>query len=449
MKGKKGFFIALLIGTFIGWGLSNLMMPFDVARFSFLLGFVACLVFTSLFVLGWLFWKRKSSDGTELPDKSKPLIWLLKSFLIILTGVVGSFLMIRQNHIYKSQEIFQQQQIVQQNLLMQSIRNSGMGDLVNNLFNKIDKELANNPKRTLSQVTIDRAAVLSYSLKPYGQLDADSLSSRKLSPERGQLLLALSKMQLDSNSFNQIKSKGDFSGSDLMDADLNGANLRWAKLEEAKLRGADLRKADLSGVNLWGSDFWGAKLSDANLRGANLGRSDLKWVDLNRADLRDVDLRGVDLSDARLNGVDATNTDFEWSLLQNTSLQNATLVKARMFGTDLKRANLSKANCSESSFKRAKLMEAILIETDLSNTSLVETNFTNADLTGANLSYANLKNAVLSDSKLHYAKVSSKDWFNSIEQWNVAGTNYIKNNYSIIPDTSKNGKFILIPKDKK
>lgn len=448
MKGKKGIFIGILIGTFIGWGLSNLLMPFDVVRFSFLLGFVASLVLATLLIMAWFFWKRKP-DGNNLAEKSKSLAWLLRSFFVILTGVLGSFIMIRQNDIHQSQKQFQQQQIIQQNLLMQSVRNSGMGDLMNNIFDKIDEELTNNPKRILSESTIDRAAALSSSLKPYGQLEGDSLSKRKLSPERGQLLLALVKMGLDSNSFNQIKSKGDFSGSDLMDADLKGANLRWAPLQEANFKGADLDKANLSEVNLWGANFWGAKLSDANLRGANLERSDLKWVDLNGADLRDVNLRGVDLSNARMNGVDLRGSDLKWSQLRNVSLKNANLSNVKMLGVDFTRSDFSDANMNEAYLKHAKFIEADLRKVNLNKAFLAGANFKGADLTEVDLRHTDLKKVTFSESNLDHVKISSKDLLKELEDWNAIGIDYIRNNYKIVTDTSKNGNYMFIPKNKK
>src|SRR5262249_17519619 len=149
--------------------------------------------------------------------------------------------------------------IQEQSELMQSARKSNMTFLLNDILDKVDDDLKNNPNRNLTDKTIANIVkAFNNSFIPYRNWEGDSLSEKGLSPERGQLLLALYKKNMDSSSFNKIKRSADFSGSDLKygdlgGIDLNGANLENADFSNANLSGANLKGADLRGANLYGA----------------------------------------------------------------------------------------------------------------------------------------------------------------------------------------------------
>ena len=127
----------------------------------------------------------------------------------------------------------------------------------------IDFDLQNQD--SLSDETINRIASLSHSFKPYYYMDGDTLIGIPLSPERGQLLIALSgndlkekdiEKTLDRSKFINSDLKGaNLKGADLRGADLIGSNLIHASLEGADLRGADLRRTDLTRANLSKANF--------------------------------------------------------------------------------------------------------------------------------------------------------------------------------------------------
>ena len=63
MKGKNGLLIGLVFGIMIGWALGFLRLPYIEKNFSFLLGFIAALVFVSLLLLLLATWNRNFLFG--------------------------------------------------------------------------------------------------------------------------------------------------------------------------------------------------------------------------------------------------------------------------------------------------------------------------------------------------------------------------------------------------
>src|SRR5204862_7893161 len=149
----------------------------------------------------------------------------------------------------------QNKRIREQSELIESCRRSSLVILMNDILDKVDDDLKNNPGGKLSDKTIASiVAAFNYTFIPYRYWEGDSLSEKKLSPEKGQLLLELFIKNIDTSSFNKIKLNAHFSGADLRKGDL---------------RGVDLSGADLKDVDLSDADLSGASLSSADLRGAN------------------------------------------------------------------------------------------------------------------------------------------------------------------------------------
>src|SRR6185369_8634547 len=131
-------------------------------------------------------------------------------------------------------------------------------------------ELSHNPKRMLSDELIARIASLSYSFTPYSYVEGDSISSKKLSPERGQLLLIIAGMKIDSVSLEKLMHQSVFSFANLRNADLQSAYLKGVNLQGAELRGANLEGINLNEANLRLADLWGVNLKRASLMSADL-----------------------------------------------------------------------------------------------------------------------------------------------------------------------------------
>jgi hypothetical protein len=148
--------------------------------------------------------------------------------------------------------------------------------------------------------------IFSQSIVP---LSRDPKSGRKLSSERGELLLALINSPADTS---EIVAKGNFSYSDLKDARFDADQpklvdciLRGARIDGANLSKADLREAYLVEATLVGTVLTAANLSDADATDADFSNSDLR-----EADLRRTILDNADLTDSRLEG--AIVDDDQW-----------------------------------------------------------------------------------------------------------------------------------------
>ena len=293
-----------------------------------------------------------------------------------------------QNNLVKQQN----KRIEQQTELTEAGRRSSLVFLMGNIMDKVDEELKSpsNTSRDLSNELIGRISALSQSLKPYRYLKNDKLIKKPLSPERGQLLLALVNSRLDTtNAYHKLYTETKFSRADLNEAVLTKSHMSLAKLT----------KADLSEANL----------NEANLKGAILKEADLKEVEAVSANFQECDL------------VEATMT---WGEFSGANFSRATLTEADLRSTEL----------DNSSFFSAYLKDADLSEADLSE----------ADLRGAYLNGADLSGTQLSD-----VKVSSSKWLKKLEKWKVKGFEYIQENYVLEEAVDKNGDKYFIVKTKK
>lgn len=207
---------------------------------------------------------------------------------VILT-LIGTCLLFNQNLLLENQNTL----IKHQMSLEEASRRSALVMLMSNIMDKVDKEIENQQKGLsesdlkkkrykLSQSLIGQIAALSHSFKPYRYMSGDTLISRRLSPERGQLLITLALLPLDTSTLYEIYKSATF-----QEADLN-----FTKLIRANLSGVDLRFSDLSG----------ARLDSADLSGANLNWVDMSGAILDMAKLDNAELHQADLSEALLSG---------------------------------------------------------------------------------------------------------------------------------------------------
>ena len=401
MKQKRNLLIGIILGICITGALWFLYLPLMTDKPSFLLGFLACLAFVSLALTSFFIRKRQSKTGNGTNKNFIP-------FALILAGLLIVFLLFKLSEWFTIQAKYHQTQIAQKAELIESTRLSGLVNLMSNVMDKIDDELQNNPKRILSDETIARIAALSYSFESHLHINGDTSSAPKLSPERGQLLLMISKMNLDSGSLKKIMGQASFSGAVLRDADLRNANLRGADLEEADLQGAKLQDADIRDANLRSANLWGSNLNKADLTGADLTRADLRWTELNDAELQGTDLYGANISSAQMRRADLSGADLQWADLNGTFMNESIIAGANLFRASLKRAQLVKSDLSN-----AKLTLAILTEA-----TIAEANLTGADLTGV--------------------FVAEKNWPELLSKWDVTGATEIQSRYKIADEISKN-----------
>ena len=286
--------------------------------------------------------------------------WVLGIF-VALGGLTGTLLLMNQNELLQNQNALIQRQMS----LEEASRRSALVVLMSNIMDKVDDEIKEQkneflkngiPKSmtdtleySLSQSLIGQIAALSYSFKPYRYMEGDTLIESPLSPERGQLLITLTLLPLDTFTLRKIYQSATFESADLKSAVLIGAYLREVNLSWANLSWAGLGEADLSKANLSRAD-----LSWADLRGANLSRADLMWADLKGANSMWADLKGANLMWADLEWADLIEADLIGADLRGANLSRARLSKANLNGADLNGADLSRARLSINQLSNSK-----------------------------------------------------------------------------------------------
>ena len=428
MKGKRYFLIGIILSGIVGWALGYLRLPYLEKDISFLMGFISCLAILSLCLVLIVLWKKNSQlfnffnnnsgeQSSNNATKSYIIIWISIAVIIVLGTLINSYLIYKQNQFSKTQIENQNQKITQQSELIESTRKSNLIILISNIFDKIDEEIKSNPSRKLSDDAIERIVALNYSFEPYSFFKGDSLSEKKLSPERGLLLLMLSKTKMDSSSFDKIKDKVSFSSADLENVDLNGVDLEDIDLSNANLKNANLLGANLRHANLNDANLWGANLNEIDLEKANLNKADLRWVEMNDANLKEANLNGAKLTNAKLRNTDMRSSKMEWSDLTGALLNESKLDSANLAGADFGGANLTGVNLSHANLKKANLSETNLNQVNLSGTNLFN------------------------------VSTHEEKWFEKLKEWQIIGAKEIHEKYKIVDDITKKYKHRLQNKE--
>jgi uncharacterized protein YjbI with pentapeptide repeats len=204
-----------------------------------------------------------------------------------------------------------------------------------------------------------------------------------------------------------LRTRKNYSQSDLDRALAGNKNLT-----EADLRDADLRDADLRGVDLRGADLTYANLKDVEYDDSTIwpnsvrdvlrvwqGDKDLTGADLTYANLTEADLIRADLTGARLYRADLTYAD----------LTGATLTSANLIDAALRGANLKDVEYDDSTIWPESVRDVLCVwqgDKDLNYADLIFANLSGADLTGARLTNAKLSAADLTDAKLNGANLT-------------------------------------------
>ena len=315
MRPKRNLLIGVVLGAVIGWAVGFLRLPYIERNDSFWVGLAGGVSAVLLVVAVLFVWNRNSllirligrgptAGHAGNATRVHSLIWVFVSVFIVVGGLASSFMIYQQNRLLETQSHAQNKRVAELTEMVESIRKGNQVLLMGNVLDQVSDELTSKPDGKLSDATIARVVALSHSLKPYRYFVGDTLSDQQLSPERGQLLLALVLMGMDSSSLEKIMLKATFSKADLSGVNLSGLDLSGIDLSGANLNDADLRAANLSAAMLKKANLFGAKLDMTNLREANLDRAVMSWSDVNDADLSKAFMEGVDLRNARLRNTD-------------------------------------------------------------------------------------------------------------------------------------------------
>lgn len=376
MKGKKQLLLGLVFGILIGWVFGFLRFPYLEKNVSFLLGFIASLIFVSLLLMIWVVWNRRSLHGLiaqkegarDSQSTSKTLlIWMVLSGIVALGSIVIGLNIYRENRSFKLQIQNHDSEMLKMKATIELLQKTNQEPFMSSILEEVGEELRRNPARTLTNATINRIAALSFSFKSYPSFEHDSLSKKRYSTERGQLLQALILMNVDPRSFAQIKRSAVFAEADLRGAGLKGLDLSGINLKDAHLKDADLSGADLRNANLGGANLWGANLNRANLSNADLKHADLRWAQLNEATLAMANLYGANLLNAQLKKADLNHANFRWVQSVGALFNEANMTNMDLFGNNSTKANLSQANLSASELRGIILSDANLVGTQLNN----------------------------------------------------------------------------------
>ena len=247
----------------------------------------------------------------------------------LLIMVIQTYILNHQNNkLDRQNELLSRQnnRLDQQINLEEGSRRSSLVFFMSNIMDRMDDELRNNRSRKLSDGLIGRIVSLSQALRPYRYLENDSLTSRQLSPERGQLLFSLINSNLHEETYEKIFERANFRYADLREANFSRANMKGAKLansffHKANFDLANLERADLSEAYLEEATFINTKMNLANLSGADLRKSHMEGIRFQKGNLEK-----ADLSEIYLEG------DFRGCNLEGIKIQEATLANVDLRG---------------------------------------------------------------------------------------------------------------------
>jgi uncharacterized protein YjbI with pentapeptide repeats len=405
----------LLLAFVGGWAMGYLRVPNVEPYDAFWVGFVACIAWLGAATATFVVWRRlpwlqgrigrpATTSAAQPAPRGMATIGTLLLCLLLAASMVGAGWLYQQKTALTAQSQAQEREIAALKAAVEAAGNGQPMDLLRQVLDKVEAELQADPAGRLSPGTRARIVALSADFQPYRYLAADTLSDQKRSPGRGQLLLQLCNLPIDSGAWRQLLREANFSFADLRGADLQGKDLRGVQLKGADLRDANLRGADLVGADVSFADLWGARLDSARLAGANLKRAALAWAELNGADLRGARLDGADLRSAKFRGANLGGATVQWAHAEGALFQAADLSMADLLGTGLQQANLS----------QAKLVSANMMAVDLSD----------AHMAGADL---------------HDLRCG-KDLLDKLVEWRVAAAEAIRSAFRVVDDDPR--KFI-------
>ena len=275
-------------------------------------------------------------------------------FLLILTAVLPSILLIFQTHYLGKQntlitgqsEMFKQQnkRLDQQTYLQEAERRGQTLLIMDNMLKEISTDVSRSSANAIDDATAGRLISLSKMLKPYKYLENDSLIARVTSPERGYLLVSLLETGINLNTTARSRSNGrlierlDFTYAELRNLLLKGADLIQIDLSNADLRnssfnGIDFEKANLQNTWLHETNLTYASLKEANLEHAVLQYAILDYANLQNANLSSADLRNVSLVKTKLLDADFTNARVNKTFEQDVTQQLNAAQREWLFST--------------------------------------------------------------------------------------------------------------------
>lgn len=188
-------------------------------------------------------------------------------------------------------------------------------------------------------------------------------------------------------------SYSDLSGQWIGEKDLQHAYLSNANFKEAYLGDSNLQFA--SGKN---TNFEGADLSGVNFKETNLDKSNF-----NRANLSGANFNGASVKFSKFNDADLSHTSFQKAILEEANFKNSTLYhtslnQAKLLMSDFSQTKIYWSNLNDSYLDLANFNKANIENTCIQNASLVQVSFRDTEFIGDNLEQADFRKADLSQT---------------------------------------------------
>lgn len=387
---------AILLGGICGWFLGYIRFPYMEQNMSFVLGciFGIAIVIFILFAR-FVFKKNTEQTGSAAPNQTR--VFSILILLIASAGLICSLMFYKQNNTLQSQIADNKSKMQDMSAIIQQAGSGNLAGMMQHILDAVQLQTASGA--IITDTLLSQLAALSYTFTPYPYFDGDTIAQRSISPQRGQLLMGLLLMDIDSVSFQKIKNTVSFAGAQLSGADLHGVDLSGADLVGAHLTEANLRAANLNNARLSDALLYAAQLDSATMLSADLKRADLRWSTLHDADLTMADLNG------------------------------AQMANAQFMHTQLYRATLQYAEVSNAIFYQSNLHSA-----DLMGTAMQKTNFTEADMSFTNLRLVSPNDAIWNNTLLQKATVDST-WMQNMDAWHLIGKEEIRQHYQLVNDT--------------
>ncbi|MBT4774744.1 MAG: pentapeptide repeat-containing protein [Crocinitomicaceae bacterium] len=381
MKRKLGLLVVIALSVTFGWTSAYLRLPYVDENYSFWIGIICFASLLLVFVLLLNIWNKQAViirliGKKQISETSRNSgLTVLKLIALVFglglsASVIGHLII---NGQVEEQIVINQKQkniIEEQGQIISLFKNRNFSELINAVLIRAEMELESDSNGRLSDPLIERIAGLSIALKPYKYYLSDSLTTKEFSPERGQLLLALSIMDLDSITFMKIKSDVLFTCSDLLGANLEGADLSGIDLSNSILENANLCNANLNRAQLQNTNFRAANLNNAQMLEADLSHSDLSWAVMNGAYLKYAVFNGAYMRNTQLIKADLQGSFFQYADLGGAMFNDSNLKGSDLFGTKFVKTNFTKANLSEVRFLHADFRQAIMLEATLTNSKV-------------------------------------------------------------------------------
>ncbi|NNE13638.1 MAG: pentapeptide repeat-containing protein [Saprospiraceae bacterium] len=363
--------------------------------------------------------------ASEKEHNSNRFIFILTCIIALSIGIYALIGLVEDNRIAQDRRAHKKALI--QNEVLNLQKNQGLMPIKDALFITILNELKSDSLK-ISTRSIEAISELSRSYEPYEKWSNDSLTTFKISPERGRLLNDIIQLALDSTSLDKIINTTTFAYSQIFKAKLEGANLANIDLTGCHLREANLSFSNLRGAKMKGADLWKSNLEGVQLSNAKLNKSNLSWSQMSKAVLYNAKLDGSNLNNAILNNAQ----------LKNASIKNAQLQFVKCKQSDLTNVNLFESDLTKSDMSNSNLRNANLGYTDWTDASLKGT-----DLTGGMLRKAIFKYTDLSEVTLLDVFVRGIDWFDKLNNWQTVGADEIREKYKLLEEPTYPSNYIL------